>query len=269
MSYIQKKTDKPKRRNRWICFGLICVMAALSVTTVSAAELPHSILQRGSSRNIELGEEELLKIMGNISENISNERLCVVLNAYSLQGKISYFWGGKSSVIGWDDRWGGQSYVTSAGSRSTGTLRPFGLDCSGYVNWVFNNAAGEDTTAKVGNGTNNQWAKSTAVDGNNAKPGDLAFFADVSHVGIVVGRNEAGRLLVAHCTSSQNNVVVTEAEATGFRCFRTPDIYNDNNFVQSSQQNSLLKHAILSLEPEDNPIIEEDKVYIIKSYYSR
>ena len=37
-------------------------------------------------------------------------------------------------------RWGVPTEVTAAGSGSTGTVRPFGLDCSGFVDWTFYNA---------------------------------------------------------------------------------------------------------------------------------
>jgi hypothetical protein len=57
-------------------------------------------------------------------------------------GKVNYFWGGKSLVLGWDSRWGTSMKVTAAGSSTTGTYRPYGLDCSGFVDWVFYNVSG-------------------------------------------------------------------------------------------------------------------------------
>lgn len=55
---------------------------------------------------------------------------------------MNYFWGGKSLVLGWDFRWGTPKEVWAAGSPSTGTVRPYGLDCSGFVDWVFYNISG-------------------------------------------------------------------------------------------------------------------------------
>lgn len=75
-------------------------------------------------------------------ENLLADRKAVVKMAYSLLGKVNYFWGGKSSAIGWDKRWGTSVKVTSPGSRTTGTVHPYGLDCSGFVDWVFNNMLG-------------------------------------------------------------------------------------------------------------------------------
>lgn len=200
--------------------------------------------QEGSTEDLVLSQEELLGIYKNIWENTDPSRLLVVMKAYELQGKVAYFWGGKSTAIGWDDRWGKLSYVKSEGSNSTGMLRVFGLDCSGYVNWVFNNAAGENVIGKMGDGTSNQWSRSTAVSWEGAKPGDLAFLDDpvivqsLNHIGIVVGQNESGDLLVAHCSGSYNNVVITEAKSSGFKYIRTPNIYDDEAFAMSAAQNS-------------------------------
>ena len=64
----------------------------------------------------------------------------IVSHIDSNVAKLTYFWGGKSSAIGWDSEWGKMKLVTSEGSRSTGCMRPFGLDCSGFVTWAFHNA---------------------------------------------------------------------------------------------------------------------------------
>ena len=56
--------------------------------------------------------------------------------ALSLVGRVPYFWGGKSAP-GWNEAWNTPRLVTSAGSSSTGTIRPYGLDCSGFTDWVY------------------------------------------------------------------------------------------------------------------------------------
>jgi hypothetical protein len=48
------------------------------------------------------------------------------------------------------------------------------------------------------------------------KPGDFALYPDSSHIGVVVGWNEAGKLLICRCASGQNNTVITEFSASGF-----------------------------------------------------
>ena len=54
----------------------------------------------GSYQNIELSPENVAKIMENLPADLSAERRQVVLTAYQLLGKVHYFWGGKSLIIG-------------------------------------------------------------------------------------------------------------------------------------------------------------------------
>lgn len=178
-----------------------------------------------------LTPEEIAAIEENLPPDLSPSRRRVVLTAHSLVGKVNYFWGGKSEVIGWDTRWGTPKVVTSGNSPTTGTTRPFGLDCSGFVTWVFINASQDKEVAKIiGHGTANQFPKSTAITWAEAQPGDLAFFSPPgggNHVGIVVGRQSDGSLLICHCSSSKNNVVVSVAVQgkTSFKYIRRPDAY--------------------------------------------
>ena len=180
----------------------------------------------------ELTAEEIAAIKANLPAGLSVSRENIVLTAYSLVGKVGYFWGGKSNVIGWDSRWGKSTLVSSPGSPSTGTNRPFGLDCSGYVKWVFLNSGFplELLNESFGSGSSNQWQYSVPVNITTALPGDLAFRivpgTGVNHVGIVVGRDSDGSLLVAHCSSSRDGVVVTAFSPT-FRYLRRPVILTD------------------------------------------
>lgn len=76
---------------------------------------------------------------------------------------MSYFWGGKSTVIGW----GALTKVIVKGNPITGTVRPFGLDRSGYVAWVFVNAAETtDIVGKTGYGASSQYDACTPISWN-------------------------------------------------------------------------------------------------------
>ena len=74
--------------------------------------------------------------------DVSEERVSIVAAACSLIGKVGYFWGGKSYAIGWDDSWGSPMTVSAEGSKSSGTVRSYGLDCSGFVAWSYYNGLG-------------------------------------------------------------------------------------------------------------------------------
>ena len=148
-------------------------------------------------------------LLRNLPEGLSPEREAVVRTACSLVGKVNYFWGGKSLVIGWDARWGELRQVTAAGSSTTGTYRPYGTDCSGFVDWVFYNQSGGGYVIGHGGGATAQHSYCTDISWADAQPGDLVFYPDNSHVGIVGGRDANGELLIIHCASGYNNVVVT------------------------------------------------------------
>ena len=166
---------------------------------------------------------DVREVLDALPDGLDPARREAVQTALQLVGKVNYFWGGKSRAIGWDSRWGQLTKVWAAGSSSTGTYRPFGLDCSGFVDWIFNNSQGY--IIGHGGGVIMQHRYCTNISQTEAQPGDLAFYPDDSHIGIIVGRNEAGKLLVCHCASGQNNVVVTEFGASGFTVVGRPDIF--------------------------------------------
>ena len=160
-------------------------------------------------------------ILKNLPDSLSAERKKVIKAACSLVGKVNYFWGGKSSAIGWDSEWGKLKTVSAEGSKTTGTKRPFGLDCSGFVTWSFINSG--FNASSIGHGTKGQIAKCSRISWGSAQAGDLAFYGDLSHVGIVAGKDAAGNILVIHCSSGGNNVVITTNSGFGFaarpRCY--------------------------------------------------
>ena len=162
-------------------------------------------------------------LLRDLPEDLSPEREAVVRTACSLVGKVNYFWGGKSLVIGWDARWGELRQVTAAGSSTTGTYRPYGLDCSGFVDWVFYNQSGGSYVIGHGGGATMQHSYCTDISWADAQPGDLVFYPDNSHVGIVGGRDANGELLIIHCASGYNNVVITGKE--GFTSISRPRYY--------------------------------------------
>ena len=160
--------------------------------------------------NITINTAEIEKLLANLPPDLSAERRAIVTKACELVGKVNYFWGGKSSAIGWDSRWGTPMKVTAPGSRTTGTVRLFGLDCSGFVDWVFNNACGY--ILGQGGGAHTQHNNCRDITFAEVLPGDLLFYPDDSHVGIAVGRDKNGEILVIHCAGGYNNVVLTTAK---------------------------------------------------------
>ena len=179
-----------------------------------------------------------------VGDDVSEERVNVISAAYSLVGKVGYFWGGKSTVIGEDPSWGTSEKVSAEGSKSTGTIRAYGLDCSGFVTWaVINGYQNKAMQEAVGDGTSDQWEKANVVTEADAQPGDLVFqkgpeAGSDNHVGILCGKTDAGDWIAVHCSSGKNGVTVGEAYSASFRYIRQPSFYPTQEQVQEMQSNS-------------------------------
>lgn len=149
--------------------------------------------------SVPLTDEELIAFVER--QNCNETRKHILSTALSLVGKVPYFWGGKSDA-GWNDEWNTPKVVTATGSSATGTILPYGLDCSGYTDWVFKTAMGVSIKA----GSWNQWDNSYAITEAELLPGDLGFMAvpgtvPVNHVLIYAGVDEAGKKMWVHCSS--------------------------------------------------------------------
>ena len=184
--------------------------------------LEHGDVLTSTSHSLAVTDANVQAIVEGLPASLSQKRKDVVKNAASLVGKVNYFWGGKSSAIGWDSAWGTMQRVTAEGSPSSGTIRSYGLDCSGFVTWAFNNSG---MGYAVGHGTFGQRDASILISASIAEAGDLCFLPSYSHVGIVVGKDRDGNILVIHCSSSANNVVLSTAASVGFTVFRRPMCY--------------------------------------------
>ena len=188
------------------------------------------LLENLGSLNIPMGsltisQEDAIALLENLPDDLDPARKAVVETAVQLVGRVSYFWGGKSLTLGWDDRWGVPTEVTAAGSGSTGTVRPFGLDCSGFVDWTFYNATNGSYYPGRGGGAATQHSYCTNISWSDAQPGDLVFYPDDSHVGIVGGKDADGNLLIVHCSGGANGVVITGS--AGFTVVTRPDCFAD------------------------------------------
>jgi cell wall-associated NlpC family hydrolase len=183
----------------------------------------------GSTAFTEGSKESLETLLSALPEDASVQRQQVVDTALSLVGKVSYVFGGKYNKLGWNDEWGNANVAETPGEVRIN--RQSGLDCSGFVSWVFINALGDRSALKViGNGSGRQWNDSEAIGWDEGRVGDLAFYCvpgerQYNHVGIIVAVDDDGSYLVAHCSSLQHGVVVTDGWSTGFRYLRRPAFF--------------------------------------------
>lgn len=201
---------------------VLFLLLALPVVAVAAALSPAGVL--ADSHTME-PTGEAMEVWERLPDDLSMERRMVVTYALALVDKVDYFWGGKSLVLGWDDRWGELTEVTAEGSATTGTEQPYGLDCSGFVDWVFYNASGGRYIIGQGGGAAEQHANCVDIEWDEVQPGDLLFYPEDEHVGIAAGRDWLGHLLVVHCASSTDGVAISHR--TGFETAARPVWYGD------------------------------------------
>ena len=188
---------------------VLFLLLALPVIAVAAALSPAGVV--ADSHTME-PTGEAMEVWERLPDDLSMERRMVVTYALALVDKVDYFWGGKSLVLGWDDRWGELTEVTAEGSDSTGTEQPYGLDCSGFVDWAFYNASGGAYVIGQGGGAAAQHANCVDIEWDEVQPGDLLFYPENEHVGIAAGRDWLGRLLVVHCASGTGGVAISHRD---------------------------------------------------------
>jgi len=201
---------------------VLFLLLALPVIAVAAALSPAGVL--ADSHTME-PTGEAMEVWERLPDDLSMERRMVVTYALALVDKVDYFWGGKSLVLGWDDRWGELTEVTAEGSDTTGTEQPYGLDCSGFVDWAFYNASGGEYVIGQGGGAMEQHADCVDIEWDEVQPGDLLFYPEDEHVGIAAGRDWLGRLLVVHCASGTGGVAISHRD--GFETAARPVWYED------------------------------------------
>lgn len=183
----------------------------------------------GSGQTMPLTDAELIAFVN--QQECSAMRKHILTTALSLVGKVPYFWGGKSGP-GWNDDWNTPKLVTAAGSSSTGTIRPYGLDCSGFSTWVFTTAVG----VGIGEGCNGQYPNTYGISASELLPGDLGFLADGDgwgHVLIFAGFGENGERMWVH-SSGGTGVILNTPSYEGSLSYRRLSIVDYDAPVSGS-----------------------------------
>lgn len=177
---------------------------------------------------VPLTDTELIAFLAR--QNCNETRKHIVKTGLSLVGKVPYFWGGKSDV-GWNEEWNTPKLVTAAGSTTSGTIRPFGLDCSGFTDWTYKTAVG----VSLYGGTWSQWDESYAISSNELLPGDLGFLMDSdgngwNHVLIFAGYGENGERMWVHSSGGEGVILNTPSYEASLSLRRPKNV----NFEDSS-----------------------------------
>ena len=134
--------------------------------------------------------------------NASKERKDLVRFALTSVGRVPYYWGGKPGAPGYEpNRFG----IVVSPDEDGRFLK--GLDCSGWVSWVYWSATG---SRLAGESTSNQIHCGRAVSKGELQPGDVCIrLGSRAHIVMFLGWTDDGQMLCIQETSGNiNNVEV-------------------------------------------------------------
>ena len=156
----------------------------------------------------QLTEEEIQEYLASLPADVSDERKAVVDFALHSVGKVPYYWGGKPNGPGYENN----NFYSLVGADTSGRILR-GLDCSGWVNWVYWSATG---TSLAGESTGTLIGCGKRINRSALKPGDIIIRTGAdSHVVMFLGWVGNGNFIGIHETGGvKNNVVVGEMTAS-------------------------------------------------------
>lgn len=149
-----------------------------------------------------LNSQEIELYMSLVPEDASRQRKDFVRYALTSVGKIPYYWGGKPSAPGYTGNGFGSLTVPDEDGR---LLK--GLDCSGWLNWVYWSVTGKGLGAQS---TGTLLGCGSPVARDELLPGDICIrFNPMAHVVIFLGWTAEGNMLcIQETTGNSNNVEV-------------------------------------------------------------
>ena len=149
-----------------------------------------------------LNSQEIELYMSLVPEDASRQRKDFVRYALTSVGKIPYYWGGKPSAPGYTGNGFGSLTVPDEDGR---LLK--GLDCSGWINWVYWSVTGKGLGAQS---TGTLLGCGSPVARDKLLPGDICIrFNPMAHVVIFLGWTAEGNMLcIQETTGNSNNVEV-------------------------------------------------------------
>ncbi len=196
--------DEYSRWEGWNQANLLAVQSLISQDWFRNYGLSISSLDP----KIPLTGEEVSAYLDGLPVGISEERKTLIRYALGSVGKIPYYWGGKASGPGYESN--GFGRVIGEADYKGRILR--GLDCSGWIQWVYWSALGKtlggaaSTSTLIGVGEKIRRA--------DLKPGDIIIRVGAdSHVVMFLSWLPNGNMMAIHENSYHNNVSVNEVTA--------------------------------------------------------
>lgn len=161
----------------------------------------------GISTGVPLTSSEIQAYMAELPPTLSQTRRDLIEFALQSVGKVPYYWGGKASGPDYEPN----GFGTIISSDYKGRILK-GLDCSGWINWVYWSVTGNrlpyESTAGLA-------ACGTPISRSELQPGDIVLHTGTdAHVIMFLGWTEDGKIQCIHESSGPvNNVCVSVRDA--------------------------------------------------------
>ena len=172
------------------------------------------------SKTSPLTETEVEEQMALLPTGLSRKRLDLARTALESIGKIPYYWGGKAVSPDYDKN----NFFTVIPADYKGRVFR-GLDCSGWLGWVYWHTTGKKLGAE---GTAGQIHLGRGIRRKDLNTGDIIIRAGteetIGHVLMFLRWNDDGRAVCIHETGGvTNNVCMTLNSDTGASCRNLAD----------------------------------------------
>lgn len=150
---------------------------------------------------------EIEEYMSELPSYLSEDKKKMIHYALSSVGKIPYYWGGKAASKSYE----GNSFGVIVSPDENGRILR-GLDCSGWIGWVYWSSTGARLPYES---TSGLAAYGTPIPRSQLEPGDIVLrTGDNAHVIMFLGWTEDGKIRCVQETSgSVNNVTISDREA--------------------------------------------------------
>ncbi len=154
-----------------------------------------------------LTEAEIDSYMNQLPAGISQTRKDLIYFALSSVGKVPYYWGGKPAA----PNYSGNSFGIMTAPDYKGRILK-GLDCSGWINWVYWSVTGQRLPYES---TSGLAISGSRIGRSELQPGDIIVrTGSDAHVIMFLGWTADGKIRCIHESSAGvNNVTVAVRDA--------------------------------------------------------
>lgn len=146
------------------------------------------------------GNIDFACINGLLPQKGTRQRSDIIKAAYALLGVPYFMTGGHGTIAdGVSSKWGNK--ITATCSYGNCGRKYLGLDCSGFVRWVYKYVTGE----VVGNRARDIYSRSQKINKSELLPGDIGFISG-DHIGIFFGKGTDGKYYFIHSAGRSSHV---------------------------------------------------------------